>query len=585
MQLSILPVKEYNVSNDAKEKEASSSSFLDYLQKNQADSEKKDDASTNVTFLAAYPTAMPMNMEQPSTDAIMNGSEYESDLLSPVKESSDLLLQGQALKPRTDVAEMAQQTGSMGMQQVSQAVDTNQMFSQSMGINVQKSGTMNRVMNNQGIISKVESEPDNGKIETLLKNLQQTENMGMQQVNQAVAINQKLLQVMGINVQKSGIINMVMDNQGILSKVESESNTGKTESHLNNLLLQQAGNVSQAVATNQKFSHSMGMNVQVSGTMNMTLNNQSLTEKVQNEPTTGKIETLLNNQMVQQAGNVSQAVTTNQKLSQATGMNIQESGMMNRVINNQGMMDKVESELNIGNTESLHNSNNPIENLMKSPATKTDTANLLKELQQSAKNESKRTENKSMTNDSNPIQDKNGPSNNSVLGSIPTVNLQATKSVEVHTAFSTQATVDKLAQDITSTFLPRIQVTGTPEKMEATLSLTPEHLGTVDVKVVIQDGQVSARLIADSSLGRATLEQHVDSLYAALQQQGLQVDTIHISQHQSSFSSAFSQGGDSAPKQGQQQPKRRGDSYNDKEDYSDAALYESEWVSQINTIA
>lgn len=514
MQLSILPVKEYNVSNDAKEKEASSSSFLDCLQEKQAESEKKQDAaSTNVTLPAAYPIAIPMNMEQPSSDAKMNSNDNEFSLHSPMEESSALHLQGQALKPHTDVAEMVQHIGN-----VSQAVTTNPTLPQAIGMDAQKSGTMNIVTDNQGILSKVQSEPNTGKMETLLTNLQQ------------------------------------------------------------------AGNVSQAVATNQMLSQAMGIKVQTSGPLDMVMNNQSMTDKVQSEPNIGKIKTVLNNQMVQQAGNVSQAVATNPTLSQATGMNVQESGMMNVVMNNQGMIERVQSGPTTGNTESLNNSNNPMVDPMPSPAARIDDTNLLKVLMQCAKNESKRTDNKGMTIDSNPMQDKHGPSNDSAAGGILSVNLQAPKSVEVHTAASAQATVDKLSQDITSTFSPRIHVTGTPEKMEATLSLTPEHLGTVDVKIVIQDGQVSARLIADSSLGRATLEQHVDSLYAALQQQGLQVDTIHISQHQSSFSSAFSQGGDSAPKQGQQQAKRRGENYSDKEEYSDS-LYESEWVSQINTIA
>jgi flagellar hook-length control protein FliK len=147
------------------------------------------------------------------------------------------------------------------------------------------------------------------------------------------------------------------------------------------------------------------------------------------------------------------------------------------------------------------------------------------------------------------------------------------------------APVIALAKEAAAVFQPMIQVKELDDKMEATFSLTPEHLGSVDVKVSLQDGRITAQFYADSAAGKHMLELHVDSLYTALQQQGLHVDAIDISQQSApGFSSAFSQGGDSAPRQGQQDTRRRHEHARNQKEYADS-LYDAEWVSQINMMA
>ncbi|WP_066321048.1 flagellar hook-length control protein FliK [Bacillus sp. FJAT-29814] len=86
--------------------------------------------------------------------------------------------------------------------------------------------------------------------------------------------------------------------------------------------------------------------------------------------------------------------------------------------------------------------------------------------------------------------------------------------------------------------------TKSTELMEAKFSLTPEHLGEIDVKITIQKGQVFAQITAETAHGKEMLESQVSLLRTALQQQGLQVDKIEIAQSQSSgqmLQSSFSQ--------------------------------------------
>jgi hypothetical protein len=66
------------------------------------------------------------------------------------------------------------------------------------------------------------------------------------------------------------------------------------------------------------------------------------------------------------------------------------------------------------------------------------------------------------------------------------------------------------------------------ETTEAKLSLFPEHLGQLDIKVTSQQGQISAQFITDSLLGKEALEGKIHDLTHALQQQGLTVNKVDV---------------------------------------------------------
>ncbi|RDU35905.1 hypothetical protein DRW41_15020 [Neobacillus piezotolerans] len=121
---------------------------------------------------------------------------------------------------------------------------------------------------------------------------------------------------------------------------------------------------------------------------------------------------------------------------------------------------------------------------------------------------------------------------------------------------------------------------------EAIIKLSPEHLGNIEVKVKFQDGQVKAEFFASTHQGKDLLETHVNALRSALEVQGLQVGKIDIQQQTSSgFMGAFSQRGDTNPRQGQQESRKRGEEkIPANEKYQDYGL-DMESYSQINTTA
>jgi flagellar hook-length control protein FliK len=145
---------------------------------------------------------------------------------------------------------------------------------------------------------------------------------------------------------------------------------------------------------------------------------------------------------------------------------------------------------------------------------------------------------------------------------------------------------DQIAKDLTNVFTSAIDVQNNKDGIEATFSLKPEHLGKVDVKVVIHEGIVSAEFFTSTALGKDLLETQVLALRSALEQIGFHVDKIDISQQNTNFSGPFSQKGDSHSRQGQQESKKRNaqEIYLQEEEYRDFAA-ESGLVSQINTTA
>lgn len=142
-------------------------------------------------------------------------------------------------------------------------------------------------------------------------------------------------------------------------------------------------------------------------------------------------------------------------------------------------------------------------------------------------------------------------------------------------------------QEVTKFLHSSIHVTGLEEGVEATFTLTPQHLGKVDVKVTIQDGQLTAEFLTSTPLGKELLESHVQALRSALETQGLQVGKIDISQQPSThlnFMGAFSQKGESNGKQGQQDSRKRSEPVQlpTQDDYREY-ITDPGWVSQINT--
>ncbi|WP_251554530.1 flagellar hook-length control protein FliK [Neobacillus muris] len=83
----------------------------------------------------------------------------------------------------------------------------------------------------------------------------------------------------------------------------------------------------------------------------------------------------------------------------------------------------------------------------------------------------------------------------------------------------------------------------------ATLSLSPEHLGDIQIKILSEQGQVSAQIVTDTSAAKDVLEGQLQQLRQAMQQQGLQIQRLEIIYNNSQplqtnqAALSFSQGG------------------------------------------
>ncbi|CRK80943.1 flagellar hook-length control protein FliK [Neobacillus massiliamazoniensis] len=88
---------------------------------------------------------------------------------------------------------------------------------------------------------------------------------------------------------------------------------------------------------------------------------------------------------------------------------------------------------------------------------------------------------------------------------------------------------------------------------EATVSLYPEHLGHIEIKITSQDGQVSAQIATSTTMAKEALEGQVLHLKQVLQEHGLLVQKLDIIQQPQKVMdlnqagmSFFSQGGSSS---------------------------------------
>lgn len=96
-----------------------------------------------------------------------------------------------------------------------------------------------------------------------------------------------------------------------------------------------------------------------------------------------------------------------------------------------------------------------------------------------------------------------------------------------------------LAQDLSQFITKNMKFTLQNGISEAKISLMPAHLGQVDVNISIQNGQLVAHFIAETLVGKDLLDSQLSQLRAALQNQGLQVDKLEVTQQANVQSGMF----------------------------------------------
>jgi len=97
------------------------------------------------------------------------------------------------------------------------------------------------------------------------------------------------------------------------------------------------------------------------------------------------------------------------------------------------------------------------------------------------------------------------------------------------------------ADDVSAFLLKNAKPGSMGALTEARLLLKPEHLGAVDVRITLQNGQLVAHFAAQQSAAKDALENQMTQLRASLQSQGYQVERLEVT-HSPSLQSGMFQG-------------------------------------------
>ena len=89
--------------------------------------------------------------------------------------------------------------------------------------------------------------------------------------------------------------------------------------------------------------------------------------------------------------------------------------------------------------------------------------------------------------------------------------------------------VYRFAAEMGDWMVKQLRLSSSSSVSEARLTLHPEHLGQVQVKLTMQNGQLVAQFMADTLAGKEAIESQLSQLRITLQNQGIQVEKLEVS--------------------------------------------------------
>ncbi|MEC0240529.1 flagellar hook-length control protein FliK [Paenibacillus dokdonensis] len=138
--------------------------------------------------------------------------------------------------------------------------------------------------------------------------------------------------------------------------------------------------------------------------------------------------------------------------------------------------------------------------------------------------------------------------------------------------------VEKFSEEMTGFVVSKLDFVKQQGMSEARITLYPENLGQVDVKLTMQNGQLVAQFTTEHAATKDLLEQQMSQLRSSLQTQGVQVEKLVVTQNQSLQSQMYHDG--RQPNSGQQQQSNRRSK--EREAPSDDALKIAEIGEELN---
>ncbi|MHA0855967.1 flagellar hook-length control protein FliK [Paenibacillus sp. CMAA1364] len=137
--------------------------------------------------------------------------------------------------------------------------------------------------------------------------------------------------------------------------------------------------------------------------------------------------------------------------------------------------------------------------------------------------------------------------------------------------------VEKFSEEVTKLVVSKLDIVKLNGMTEAKISLYPEHLGQVDIKITVSNGQLIASFMTENAGAKGLLEQQMSQLRTALQSQGLHVERLEVTQNQNLQSHMYNDG--RQPGTGQQQSNRKS---KERESQSDDSMAIAEMTEELN---
>ncbi|TVX93976.1 flagellar hook-length control protein FliK [Paenibacillus agilis] len=102
-----------------------------------------------------------------------------------------------------------------------------------------------------------------------------------------------------------------------------------------------------------------------------------------------------------------------------------------------------------------------------------------------------------------------------------------------------QVPIQQFAHNMGEMLIKQMSIRHFNGTSEAKIRLYPEHLGQVDIKITMQNGQLIAQFFTEHAGAKEMIDQQLSSLRGALQASGIQVDKLEVSQHSTAEASAM----------------------------------------------
>lgn len=139
--------------------------------------------------------------------------------------------------------------------------------------------------------------------------------------------------------------------------------------------------------------------------------------------------------------------------------------------------------------------------------------------------------------------------------------------------------VENFSNEMSTFIINKMEIVKQTGFTEARISLNPEHLGQVDIKLTMQNGQLIAQFMTRSTDAKEMIDQQMAHLRSALHAQGLQVERIEVTQSSQASNANLYQDGGRQPGSGQQQSQQRS---KEKDRPSEDAILAANLTEELN---